>query len=64
VSPWLISSLGLPLVSTTGRLMIIHLLAHPAGAVTLTAAVAMVMAVFLTLARRQRRHVSRRASSS
>ena len=68
MSSWLIPSMGLPVVTTTGRLVVLALTGawrHPIGAVTAAAGAAMMMiagcAALLSL---RRRRVARRGSIS
>jgi hypothetical protein len=69
VSSWLIPSLGLPVVMTTGRLVVLTLTGmtrHPIGAMTAAGSAVMLMmgcAVPMSL-RRRRQRVSRRGSTS
>jgi hypothetical protein len=68
VSSWLIPSLGLPVVMTTGRLVVLILAGasrHPIGAVTAAAgSTVMLMMGCAALVSLRRRRASRRGSIS
>jgi hypothetical protein len=69
VSSWLIPSLGLPVVMTTGRLVVLTLTGvtrHPMGAVGAAAgwAVILLTGYGALMSRRRRQRVSRRGSTS
>jgi len=68
VSSWLIPSMGLPVVTTTGRLVVLALTGasrHPLGAVTAATGSAMMMiAGCAALVSFRRRRVTRRGSIS
>jgi hypothetical protein len=68
VSSWLIPSLGLPVVMTTGRLVVLTLTGvtrHPIGAATAAGCALMLMGCAALMGlRRRRQRISRRASIS
>jgi hypothetical protein len=67
VSSWLIPSLGLPVVMTTGRLVVLTMTGmsrHPIGAVTAAASAVMLMMSCAALVSLRRRRASRRGSIS
>jgi hypothetical protein len=67
MSSWLITSLGLPVATTTGRLVVMTLtgaLRHPIGVVSLSAGLALVVIACGVPVFLRRRRASRRGSIS